>query len=121
MPNSETPLMQSIRLEVGGRPGTRVFRNTVGMADLADGSRRPYGLCEGSSDLIGWKSVVITPSMVGKRAAVFLAIEVKKPGGRTDPKRLAKQRAFVEAVQHAGGLAGMAESIQEANRIVDAF
>ena len=43
----------------------------------------------------------------------FLAIEVKRPGGRTDPKRLAKQQSFAAAVERAGGIALTVESVKE--------
>jgi hypothetical protein len=35
-----------------------------------------YGLCLGSSDLIGWTIREITPDMVEKKVAVFTAIQV---------------------------------------------
>jgi hypothetical protein len=53
------------------------------MAYTADGRVIKFGLCPGSADLIGFKSVEITPDMVGKRVAIFYAVEQKKPGGKT--------------------------------------
>jgi len=113
--------MQRIRLEVGGRTDTRIFRNNVGIAQYPDGSKVEYGLCRGSSDLIGWRSIIVTPAMVGKRLAVFTAIEVKVPGVRTDRKRLEQQADFIAAVRLAGGLAGFATSVPEAVAIVEAL
>lgn len=43
----------------------------------------------------------------------FLAIEVKRPGGKTDPKRLALQLQFQETIRKAGGVAFFAESLQD--------
>jgi hypothetical protein len=106
--------MQEIRLTLGGKPGVRLFRNNVGSLQTAEGRWVDFGLCPGSSDLIGWRSVTVTPAMVGRPVAVFLAIEVKAPGAYTHPKRLAAQHAFLEAVKQAGGLAGMVNSPEQA-------
>ena len=55
-----------------------------------------------------------TPDMVGQRIAVFTSIEVKTPTGRVSPE----QRQWLEAVQAAGGIAGVARSVEDALRIV---
>lgn len=69
----------------------------------------------GAGDLIGWTVVTVTPDMVGKRLAVFTAIETKNSkGGR---KRDA-QKVFVGNVLKAGGLAGFASNPEEAKQIV---
>ncbi|MEM7046052.1 MAG: VRR-NUC domain-containing protein [Pseudomonadota bacterium] len=78
----------------------RVFRNNVGVATYPGGERVRYGLCPGSSDLIGWMPVTITPEMVGKTVAVFLAVEVKGPRGRLS----GAQENFLERVKKAGGI-----------------
>jgi hypothetical protein len=72
-----------------------------------------YGLCKGSSDLIGWRSTTITPEMVGQQLAVFTAIEVKDRGTPTP-----EQLHFIAQVQAAGGLAGVARSVDEAKAIL---
>jgi hypothetical protein len=110
----ETPIVQEIRLQLGGRPDVRLYRNNVGACTDKTGRLVTFGLCPGSSDLIGWRSVTVTPSMVGRPLAVFLAIEVKAPGAYTHPKRLASQHAFLNAVKRAGGLAGMVTSPEQA-------
>jgi len=100
--------------------GARIFRNTVGKAiPCPQCGCKPkhtfsYGLCPGSSDLIGWTSVTVTPDMVGQRLAVFTAVEVKRPGARTSKKRKEQQRDFIDAVNRAGGRAGVARSSREA-------
>lgn len=71
------------------------------MAHGADGRVIKYGLCKGSSDLIGWTPVKITPDMVGSSLAVFTAIEVKAPGEKLRPE----QKNFINAVIHSGGIA----------------
>ena len=66
--------------------------------------REPYritwGLCPGSSDLIGIRPVVITPEMVGQTIGVFVALEVKKPGGRVTKN----QQQFLDHVNDLGGI-----------------
>ena len=114
---SETPVLQRIRLLVGGIPFVRLFRNQVGLAEYPDGSKVPYGLAKGSSDLIGWRSIVVTPSMVGRRLAVFVAIEVKSPTGKLEPA----QEIFIDNVRQAGGLAGVAYTEQEARGIINSL
>lgn len=68
------------------------------------------GLCKGSSDLIGYKSVVVTPDMIGKRVAIFAAPEAKEVGGRLSQEQKDFQRVVVED----GGIAGMFRSVVEA-------
>ena len=75
-----------------------------------------YGLQPGSSDLIGWRTVTITPEMVGQQVAVFTSIEVKTPTGRIRPE----QQQWLDAVQAAGGIAGVARSVEDALRITTA-
>ena len=62
-----------------------------------------YGLCKGSSDLIGWT-----------QSGQFLAVEVKGPRGRATVEQL----AFVEAVVRAGGVAGICRSVDEFRELV---
>jgi hypothetical protein len=92
-------------------PGVRLFRNNCGALKDADGRLIRYGVANpGGSDLIGWKSVTVTPEMVGQKLAVFLAIEVK--GERT--RVTDQQRNFIERVRLDGGLAGVARSVEDA-------
>lgn len=53
-----------------------------------------------SGDLIGWKSITITPEDVGSVFARFASVEVKKPGGRIDPAQV----AWAALVTKRGGL-----------------
>ena len=115
MANEETILQQHIRLALGRRPELRLFRNNTG--SLPDPrTKRPvqFGLCKGSADLIGWRTVTITPDMVGQQVAVFASIEVKTPTGRLRPE----QKTWLDAVQAAGGVAGIARSVEDAQRIL---
>ena len=96
----------------GGGPA-RLWRNNVGALRDANGQLVRYGLCPGSSDLIGFRTIVITPEMVGRRIAVFAAVEVKDRAKPTD-----QQAAFINLVQQAGGLAGVARSVPDALSIL---
>ena len=84
--------------------GCLVWRNNTGV--LKDGNGRPikFGLCKGSSDLIG-----VCPD------GTFLAVEVKTATGRIRPE----QETFIAAVNRAGGRAGVARSVEDALRIAN--
>lgn len=116
MANAETTLQQQIRLAVGTRTDARLFRNQCGaLPDPRTGRLVTFGLARGSADLIGWRTVTITPEMVGQRLAVFTSIEVKTPTGRLRPE----QQAWLGVVRGAGGVAGVARSIDDALQIVE--
>jgi len=108
-------------LQAFGRGTVRLFRSNAGVSwqgkevehtarfITLENPRAIHGWPAGTSDLVGWKSVVITQAMVGSRVAVFTAVEVKSPGGRlTDG-----QRRFLAAVQAAGGYAVAARTLAE--------
>lgn len=109
---SEQAIQQRIRLAVSRGP-TRLWRNNTGALRDEQGRLVRFGLCEGSADLIGYSTVTIGPEHLGQRLAVFTAIEVKTPTGRPT----AQQAAFLEHIQQAGGRAGVARSVEEAERI----
>ena len=58
------------------------------------------GGVKGMSDLTGWRSVTITPDMVGQRVAIYTAVEVKTPKGKISPD----QKRFTKNVNDAGGI-----------------
>ena len=115
MANDETTLQQQIRLALGTRPDLRLFRNNTGtLPDPRTGRPVQFGLARGSADLIGLRTVTITPDMVGQQVAVFTSIEVNTPQGRATPA----QQNWLHMVRSLGGIAGIARSIQDANEIV---
>ena len=115
--------------------GTTIFRQNVGQVwagkfllraashqrvglqpgDVVIRAARPFhaGLCEGSSDCIGWTPVVITQQMVGTTIAVFTAVEVKDEGAATRG-----QVNFISQVKASGGFAGIARSAEDALRLI---
>jgi hypothetical protein len=110
---TEQQIQQHIRLTCGGG-ATRLFRNNTGT--LRDQHGRPvtFGLCKGSADLIGWRTITITPEMVGQQVAVFTSIEVKTATGRVRPE----QQQWLDAVTAAGGIAGVARSVEDAQQLL---
>lgn len=109
----ETTLMKRILIATSA-VGARLFRNNVGVFQTARGTKVRTGLCTGSADLIGWTSVLITPGMVGQHVAVFTAVEIKTKDGRLTQA----QKNFLEVVDEAGGLAGVARSEEDAIEII---
>ncbi len=115
MANAETNLQARLWKAASESPDVRLFRNNVGTCKAADGRFVRFGLCPGSSDLIGLKSVTITPDMVGQRVALFCAVEVKTPRGRVTDE----QQRFLDFVQRSGGLAGVARSTDDLKTILE--
>lgn len=113
--NSETELQQRIRLAIGSLPGFRIWRNNSGkLPDPRTGRWVQFGIASpGGSDLIGYRSIEVTPDMVGQRIAVFTAIEIKTPTGRATPA----QKHFIDHIRSAGGIAAIVRSTAEALRI----
>ena len=111
---SEQEIQQRIRLACG-RGAVRLWRNNTGALVDQQGRFLRFGLCKGSSDLIGLRSLEITPEMVGQRLAQFVALEVKAAHGVASPE----QRAFLHLVQELGGVAAVCRSIEEARTVLD--
>lgn len=111
---SEIALQNEIRLAVGQLKDVRIFRNNVGLFKTQDGRNVQTGLCVGSSDLIGFQSVTITPDMVGQKVAIFTAIEVKTESGKVSPQ----QDKFIEMVARFGGIGAIVRSVDEAMTVL---
>ncbi len=124
--SGETHIKADILLDVGADNRCRLFNNPVGEGWagktvrheganvlIANARRIRYGLSVGSPDAVGWRTVIITPEMVGKPVAVFLGIEVKTPTGTSSLEQL----AFARVLRAAGGLSGVARSVHEARKI----
>lgn len=78
-----------------------LYKNFTGWVQYEGGRGYRAGLTkEGSSDLVGPYSLVITPDMVGKTVAVFCAFEVKADEGRETPE----QARFGASLARRGGL-----------------
>lgn len=110
---SEQTIQQRIRLRCSRGP-VRLYRNNTGTLRGQHGRPVTFGLCVGSADLIGWTTRTITPDMVGQQVAVFTSIEVKTPTGRLRPE----QQQWLAAVRAAGGIAGVARSVEDAEGLL---
>ncbi len=110
--SDELAVQNAIRIEHGSGPA-RLWRNNTGALKDAAGRLVRYGLCPGSSDLIGLRTRIITEADLGHRFAQFVAIEVKDRGRLTP-----EQERFIAMVQQAGGMAGVARSPEDARAIL---
>ena len=127
---SEHEIQQRILLACGSG-STRLWRNNVGTGwagpatrvtagnlQAAAGALRPgdiiirggrplhAGLCVGSSDLIGYRTI--------GGVAQFVALEVKSATGRPS----AEQTRFIDHIRSAGGCAGVVRSVADADSVL---
>jgi len=93
----------------------RLWRNNTGALVDQQGRFVRFGLCKGSSDLIGLRSLQITPELVGQRLAQFVALEIKTGSGTVRPE----QRAFLRLVHQLGGVGAVCRSIEQAQAVLD--
>ena len=110
---TERAIQNEVLLAASGQ-GWTLFRNNSGIGwvgevtrlksgDLLIKNPRPLhaGLCVGSSDLIGWRPILVGPEHLGATIAQFVGVEVKTPKGRESKP----QATFRRVVTEAGGLA----------------
>lgn len=103
--NKESQITQEIRTHLQSKfPGIILFRNTLGYDALA---KVYYGIGNpGGADLIG---------MYRGR---FVALEIKTPGAYTKKEHLAEQTNFLRVIKEGGGIAGFANSPEQAEAII---
>jgi hypothetical protein len=97
----------------------RLWRNNRGVFTNPAGQPVRCGLANDSKvlgdrlksgDLIGWRTVLITPDMVGRCIAQFVSVECKPENWREPPpgtidKHVIAQRAWADLVNREGGYA----------------
>ncbi len=111
--------------------GARLFRQNTGMAWVGKADRGPgtfrlgpndvvirnarpfHAGIPGMADLGGWSPLAITPDMVGQTIAIYTQVEVKENGRPTG-----EQIAWIDAVNAAGGRAGIARTETDLARIL---
>ena len=101
---SEADIMRLIQMEAS-KVGARLWRNNVGTAMTKNGSFITFGLCVGSSDLIGIYK--------GR----FLAVEVKAKG----KKPTKEQINFIDFINKFGGIAGVCYSVEDFLKLIDLY
>ena len=113
--NSETKIQQEIRLALGQRSDLRLFRNETGkLPDPRTGQWVQFGLAKGSSDLIGFKTIKITPEMIGQEIAQFVSLEIKTERGKLSTM----QQNWLQKVKSSGGIVGVARTVKDALNIL---
>lgn len=126
---SESDVQQLIMMRAP-KFSNMLLRNNSGALTDKEGRLVRYGLGNvskqhnevfKSSDLIGIKSVVITPEMVGKTVGVFTAVECKAEGWKRSKKNKKEQAQsnFIEWVKNRGGIAGFASSLEEYQQLIE--
>lgn len=132
--SSEIALMKELQIAASSM-GARLFRQQVGQGWIGKAKRitrvqwiqvqagdvvipaaRPFHAgITGMSDLGGWVPVTITPEMVGSTVAIYAQVEVKDGARVTE-----EQQKWIDAVDRAGGLAGVARNMSDLKRILTA-
>lgn len=133
----ESNVLRSAWLAVAAL-GTTLFRVNTGKAWVGRGVRQPdgnviviggrpvalgFGMPNGdplvgTADLNGWTTMEVTPEMVGRKIAVYTALETKESSGGQQRK---EQINFIQRVRQAGGIAGFASSPAAAQAIIREF
>lgn len=103
---SEAEVLKQVMLEAS-QLGLVVFRNNTGMIKGGDGRVHRFGLCVGSSDLIGWCK------LTGRVAA----LEIKRQGGKAS----AEQVNFIEQVRKAGGFGAIIDDKNKLKIMLDTW
>lgn len=110
----ETDVINSVRLKAS-QAGWTIFRNNVGACQDSTGRYIRYGLANDSaklneslksSDLVGFRPVLIDPTHLGRTFGQFVALECKRPDWKfRGSKRERAQERFLALVASNGGYA----------------
>lgn len=127
---TEKDLLNEVQLAASRSRRCVLFRNNTGIGWVGAVAERTgnkitlhdfrplhAGLCPGSSDLIGWTEVVITPEMVGRTVAVFTAFE-----GKTGRQTLKTHQAnFLQRLREAGGIGAEVRTAEDIKTVIEDF
>jgi|SRR5579859_462764 len=120
--NETTGLVVPILAALNGFPWCQVWRNNVGALRDATGRLLYYGLCPGSSDIVGlvrvddlhrvraYRGDATPAAWTTVTPGRFFALEVKTMGKRPSES----QREFLALVHRFGGFAGWTDSVDGA-------
>jgi hypothetical protein len=112
-PGSEARTQSQVRLEAA-KLDILLWRNNLGAFKPETGGFVRYGLANESpqmndkiksSDLIGIRSKIITPAMIGSKVGIFTAREMKEEGWHFHPNDAHEraQKTFIDLVNSYGG------------------
>lgn len=132
-PPNQLNRLKLLMLEAS-RLGARLYRRNIGQGWIGDAyvakggeqvrlskgdvvirSARPFhnGI-KGQSDLWGWRTVTVTPDMVGRKIAQHIEVEDKGDGDKESPE----QASWGVAVTASGGLYGVAREVEDMRRLL---
>lgn len=133
---TESPTNQVKRILLrASELGARLFRRNIGLGWASDQvlkitvsgtvhvrpgdvllrqARPLHAGVKGQYDAYGWRTVTITPDMVGQVIAQHVEIEAKSGEGSESPE----QRAWGNAVRAAGGIAGVARTMDDVDALL---
>lgn len=123
---SEKPLITKVILKFS-EFGYRLFRINTGLAwqgdvqKLDDGNilirnPRPFRAgIKGMPDTIGFITLTVTPEMVGRKFAIFTALEMKHGKTKTTPEQI----NFLSMVEEKGGISAIVRDEQDALDALD--
>lgn len=134
MATPEGKAKQNVKLRAA-QYGARLYKNNTGVAYDQTGRPVYFGLGnEGKKsaddirtpDDVGFTVITITPEMVGKKVAVFTAIDSKKLGFVVKPDyakgtREYGQNKFFDIVKMHNGIAGFASCAADVDTIYNEF
>ena len=113
---TESDNQKSITQTLDALRHVQAFRNNRGRKGNVTYGLNNSKFKTGTSDLIGWVSIDVTPEMVGEKVAVFIALEVK-----ADKKSAytSAQADFGNEVINAGGRFGFVVEVDDALNIIN--
>jgi len=119
---NETNLISLIKL-AAVRIKARLWRNNSGATFDQTGRMIRYGLANESAkinqifkmgDLVGIRSITITPDMVGRTVGIFMMREVKRPGWKyTNSPREQAQKNAIDFINALGGDAAFISDVNQ--------
>lgn len=102
------------RINAGMAWAGEIVKHTGGLLVLRN--PRPFhGAPPGTPDVCGFKSIVITPEMIGKRIAVFVGVEVKANEKNPDAKLRRAQKMAAKLLTRLGAIYRVVSDASEAD------
>lgn len=113
--NEETKIMADVGVTLSNK-NYLIYRNNVGEGRMRSGRWVQFGLCVGSSDFIGIKTIIVKPEDVGKKIGIFCAFEIKTKDGELSDEQV----NFLNIIKEHGGITNVVRSNSEAQALPNA-